>query len=102
MRLLNEPRRIARQFIAFDTCQREGITGIVNQRAYQCVDTFTNQASIGAEYEHDRLCWIGLGDETVDVGGLNGGHGAPTKTPTPSPIQPTSRPPIVPSFFFSP
>src|SRR4029077_11921285 len=67
---------IARELIAFNTCQGEWVIGIVDRRAYQRIDAFTNQTGVGTEYEHARLCWIRSCDKAVDVGGFNGGHGA--------------------------
>ena len=55
--------------------KRERIVGIVDRGAHQRVDALAHQPGVRPEHQHDRLGGIGPGDEAVDVGGFDGGHG---------------------------
>ena len=63
LRLLDQPRRIGGEFLAFDARQRERIVGIVDRRAHQRVDALAHQAGVGAV------------DQTTAIGRLGDGIG---------------------------
>ena len=75
MRLLHQPRRIGGELLALDAHKRERIVGIVDRGAHQRVDALAHQTGVRPEHQHDRLGGIGFGDEAIDVGGFDGGHG---------------------------
>ena len=78
-RLLDQPRRIGGELLAFDAGERERIVGIVDRSAHQRIDALAHQPGVRSVDQHDRLARIGASDEAIDIGGFDGGHVPATK-----------------------
>ena len=76
VRFLDETRGIGGEVLAFETHERERIVDVIDRGFDQRIDTLAHQAGIGAIDQHDRHARIGFGDEAIDVGGFDGGHGS--------------------------
>ena len=73
-RLLDQPRRIGADVLAFEPRQRERIARIVDRGLDESVDAFADQAGVRAEHQHHRARRIGARDEAVDVRSFDRDH----------------------------
>ena len=65
--LVDQPRRLGRQFVAVQPHQREGIVGVVDGGGDQRFGALADQAGVRAVKQDDGAAGIGPGEKSVDV-----------------------------------